>query len=123
SPMPEAMKHELRRLTSHRLYELWGLTEGVATIITPDDMRSRPLSVGRPMLGCDIRLIDADDRDITGTGVGEIVGRSAAMMSGYWNRPDANADILWHDADGTPFLRTGDIGEFSADGFLTLRGR
>jgi long-chain acyl-CoA synthetase len=123
SPMPEAMKRELQRLTDHHLYELWGLTEGVATIITPQDMRTRPHSVGRPMLGCDIRLIDAQDHDVTGTGTGEIVGRSAAMMSGYWNRPDANAAILWHDADGVPFLRTGDIGEFDADGFLTLRGR
>lgn len=123
SPMPEAMKRELQRLTDHRLYELWGLTEGVATIITPQDMRTRLHSVGRPMLGCDIRLVDALDRDVTGKQTGEIVGRSAAMMSGYWNRPDANARILWHDADGTAYLRTGDLGEFDEAGFLILRGR
>src|SRR5690606_27408568 len=93
-----SMKRALQRLTDHHLYELWGLTEGVATIIAPRDMRARPHSVGRPMLGCDIRLIDDQDRDVTGSGTGEIVGRSAAMMSGYWNRPDANAAILWHDA-------------------------
>lgn len=123
SPMPDSMKRALQRLTDHHLYELWGLTEGVATIIAPRDMRARPHSVGRPMLGCDIRLIDDQDRDVTGSGTGEIVGRSAAMMSGYWNRPDANAAILWHDADGVPFLRTGDVGEFDAEGFLVLRGR
>ncbi len=123
SAMPEAMKRELQRLTGHRLHELWGLTEGVATIINPIDMRSRPASVGRPMLGCDIRLVDPQGNDVTGISAGEIVGRSAAMMSGYWNRPDANADILWQQADGTPFMRTGDIGEFDADGFMTLRGR
>jgi acyl-CoA synthetase (AMP-forming)/AMP-acid ligase II len=121
--MPETMKRELQRLTDHRLYELWGLTEGVATIMNPEDMRTRPQSVGRPMLGCDIRIVDPQGQDVTGTSVGEIVGRSAAMMSGYWNRPDANEDIVWNAADGTAFIRTGDIGEFDADGFMTLRGR
>ncbi len=123
SAMPEAMKRELQRLTNHRLYELWGLTEGVATIMTPEDMRTRPASVGRPMLGCDIRLVDPEGHDVTGTSAGEIVGRSAAMMSGYWNRPDTNKDIQWQDTDGTTFIRTGDIGEFDAEGFMTLRGR
>lgn len=123
SPMPDAMKRDLQRLTDHHLHELWGLTEGVATIISPQDMRSRSHSVGRPMLGCDIRIIDANGRDVTGQAVGEIVGRSAQMMSGYLNRPDANARILWHDEQGRPCIRTGDVGEFSKDGFLTLRGR
>lgn len=123
STMPEATKQDLQRLTHDRLYELWGLTEGVATIIQPEDMRTRPCSVGRPMLGCDIRLVDAGGNDVTGVAPGEIVGRSAAMMSGYWNRPDANAGILWHDAAGIPFIRTGDIGEFDDAGFMTLRGR
>jgi len=123
SAMPEGMKRQLQRLTGHRLYELWGLTEGVATIINPRDMRGRMHSVGHPMLGCDIRLVDALGNDVTGSATGEIVGRSAAMMSGYWNRPDANADIVWRDETGTPYLRTGDLGEFDDEGFLTLRGR
>lgn len=123
SPMPDVMKRELQRLTDHGLYELWGLTEGVATIMTPEDMKSRLGSVGRPMLGCDIRLIDGEGKDVTGRSVGEIVGRSAQMMSGYWNRRDANEEIHWIDETGIRFIRTGDVGEFSEDGFLTLRGR
>jgi len=123
APMPEAMKQEMRRLTGNGLYELWGLTEGVATIICPQDMARRMQSVGRPVLGSDIRLIDEDDQDITFESVGEIVGRTTGMMSGYWNRPDANAELVWKDALGQTFIRTGDIGEFDSDGFLTLRGR
>src|SRR5690606_26134237 len=49
--------------------------------------------------------------------------RSIMMMQGYLNRPDANADIRWSDREGTVFLRTGDIGEIDAAGFLTLLGR
>lgn len=123
APMPGHVKREIQRLSKQALFELWGLTEGVATLIDPTDMRERPGSVGRAMLGCDIRLIDSNDNDVTHSGIGEIVGRSAAMMSGYWNRPDANEAIIWRDAQGTRFIRTGDIGEFDAAGFLTLRGR
>ncbi len=123
SPMPEATKLAVQRLTGNALYELWGLTEGVATIITPQQMAQRLDSVGRPMLGCDIRIIDDQDRDITFSGTGEIVGYSAGMMSGYWNRPDANKELEWTDSEGRCFLRTGDIGEFDPAGFLVLRGR
>ena len=45
------------------------------------------------------------------------------MMSGYWNRPDANREVVWTDGDGRHYIRTGDIGEFDAAGFLRLRGR
>jgi acyl-CoA synthetase (AMP-forming)/AMP-acid ligase II len=123
SAMPAGIKQEMQRLSDNALFELWGLTEGVATLIDPIEMQRRPHSVGRAMLGCDIRLIGPDDGDVTHSGTGEIVGRSAAMMSGYWNRPDANAAVLWHDAHGTAFIRTGDIGAFDSDGFLILRGR
>lgn len=123
SPMPEQVKRDVQRLTGNALYELWGLTEGVATIITPQDMEKRMDSVGRPMLGCDIRIIDEDGEDITFSGTGEIVGNSAGLMSGYWNRSDANEELRWFDGAGRCFLRTGDIGEFDSDGFLVLRGR
>lgn len=123
SPMAESMKGRLQKLTGNALYELWGLTEGVATIISPADMPSHPNAVGRPILGCDIRIIDAEDRDVSFTSTGEIVGYSAGLMSGYWNRPNANTAILWQDDNNRTFIRTGDIGELDEDGFLTLRGR
>lgn len=123
SPMMDATKDEIRRLTNDALYELWGLTEGVATIIDPIDMAQYPRSVGRPMLGCDIRLIDKQGHDVTFDGVGEIVGYSSGALSGYWNRDDANNDLHWESQDGRMYIRTGDIGEFNDEGFLTLRGR
>ena len=123
SPMPESMKAQLQRLTGNALYELWGLTEGVATIMSPADMVQRPNAVGRPILGCELRIIDTQDRDVSFAEAGEIVGHSAGLMSGYWNRDDANTAATWKDDDGRVFIRTGDIGELDDDGFLTLRGR
>ena len=123
APMPDDVKAEMIRLTGGGLCELWGFTEGVATVIQPEDIVSRYGSVGRPITGCDIRIINQEDKDITRSGVGEIVGFSGGMMSGYWNREDANQEIVWRDEQGKLYLRTGDIGEVDNEGFLYLRGR
>jgi acyl-CoA synthetase (AMP-forming)/AMP-acid ligase II len=54
---------------------------------------------------------------------GEVIGRSPFMMTGYWRRPDADAALAWRAPDGALFFRSGDLGAFDDDGFLTLRGR
>jgi long-chain acyl-CoA synthetase len=55
--------------------------------------------------------------------VGELVGRSASMMSGYYGREKETAEASWFDAAGQRFQRSGDIGWFDADGFLHLLDR
>lgn len=69
-------------------------------------------SVGRRHTPVDVRLGDEED------GMGEILVRGDTVMAGYWNNPDATAQAV---RDG--WLQTGDIGSFSADGYLTLRDR
>lgn len=123
APMPADLKRRVLLRAKHCFHEAWGFTEGVATVIYPGEVENRLHSVGRPLPGTELRLIDADGRELEAPATGEIVGRSIMMMQGYLNRPDANADIRWSDREGTVFLRTGDIGEIDADGFLTLRGR
>ncbi len=123
APMPDGIKKQIREISGEKLYELWGFTESVGTLISPPEMITRPHSVGRAWVGCELKIIDKDGNDITGNGVGEIVGRTVSMMEGYLNRPDANYDIIWKDKKGHLFLRTGDIGEIDDEGYLTLRGR
>jgi acyl-CoA synthetase (AMP-forming)/AMP-acid ligase II len=55
--------------------------------------------------------------------VGEIVGHSPAMMTGYYRQPDKTAQAEWYDPGGKRFIRTGDMGRFDEDGFLTLLDR
>jgi len=55
--------------------------------------------------------------------IGEVVGRSGAMMTGYHNQPAKTAEAEWYDAQGNRFIRTGDVGRFDEDGFLTLMDR
>ena len=123
APMPQAIKSEIRRLTGNGLWELWGLTESIATVISPAEMALRPESVGRPAMGMDIRLVDEQGNEVGLGEEGEIVGRSSSLMEGYWNRPDLTQELEWYAPDGTLYMRTGDIGELDAEGYLTLRGR
>ncbi len=55
--------------------------------------------------------------------IGEVVGHSPAMMSGYHRQPEKTRKAEWYAPDGKRFIRTGDIGRFDADGFLTLLDR
>ena len=80
-------------------------------------------TVGQPMPGHDIRLIDEAGREVERGRIGEVVGRSAAMMTGYHNQPERTCAAEWRDAEGRRFIRTGDIGRFDEDGFLILLDR
>ena len=71
----------------------------------------------------DIRLIDEDGKEVGPGEIGEIVGHSATIMKEYLNQPQKTADTFWHDATGKRFVRTGDVGRFDEDGFLTLMDR
>lgn len=123
APMPKQLRQRVIEMAGERLFELWGLTEGVGTYIFPEEMAGHAGSVGRVPPGVDLRLIDQDGREAASGEAGEIVGRSPMVMDGYFNRDDANAEAQWVAADGTVYLRTGDIGQFDADGFLWIRGR
>src|SRR6185369_10376310 len=63
-------------------------------------------------------------RELPAGEIGEIVGHSPwAMMNGYHGKPEATAAAEWRDASGKRFIRTGDLGRFDAEGFLTIVGR
>ena len=125
APFAAPLKAEILRRWPGGLIEYFGMTEGGGTCILvahqwPDKLHT----VGRPADGHDLRVIDEHGRELSAGEVGEIVGHSPhAMMIGYHGRPDATAAAEWHDASGKRFLRTGDLGRFDADGFLTLVGR
>ncbi len=124
APFSAALKADVLRRWPGGLVELYGMTEGGGTCILeahrhPDKLHT----VGRPAPGHDIRLIDEDGREVPPGEAGEVVGHSPGMMKGYHNRPDKTQEAEWFDAQGKRFIRTGDIGRFDADGFLTLFDR
>ena len=77
------------------------------------DRERKPGSIGTPIDGVEMKLIDVVD------GAGEIAIRGHNVMKGYWNRPDATAEAI--DADG--WFKTGDIGTVDADGYFFIVDR
>jgi acyl-CoA synthetase (AMP-forming)/AMP-acid ligase II len=124
APFPAALKEEVVRRWPGRLIDSYGLTEGGGTCLLdcgayPDKLHT----VGLPVPGHDIRLIDDDGREVPAGGTGEVVGHSGGMMIGYHNQPEMTRNAEWHDPTGKRFIRTGDIGRFDDDGFLVLVDR
>src|SRR3546814_14008436 len=100
------------------------MTEGGATFLLEAHRYPHKLhTVGQPAPGHIAKVIGEDGTELPQGAVGEIVGRSAAMMTGYNNRPDATRAMHWHDAEGRLFYRRGDIGRIDEDGFLPLMDR
>jgi len=123
SPMHPALKRRVAQEFGCGLIELYGLTEGIITTLDPEDVEQRTASVGKPIPGTDLAIIDDDGRELPPGEVGEIVGWSRFVMSGYHNRPEATAETLWHDPQGRPWLRTGDLGRIDEDGYLYIVDR
>jgi long-chain acyl-CoA synthetase len=124
APFAAELKEQVLRRWPGGLIEIYGMTEGGgACMLEAHRHRDKLHTVGRPMPGHDIRVIDAADRETAAGEPGEIVGYSPTMMTRYLNRPPAGAAAEWCAPDGRRFIRTGDIGCMDADGFLTLLDR
>ena len=124
APFAAELKRDVLARWPGGLVELYGMTEGGGTCVLLAHVdRGKLHTVGQPAPGHDIRIIDEDGRELPRGSTGEVVGHSAAMMTGYHRRPDFTAQATWHDAQGRRFIRTGDIGRFDADGFLVLVDR
>ena len=123
SPLHEGLKREIFATFPCGIIELYGLTEGIITTLDPEDAEGRWASVGKPLIGTDIAIIDDDDRPCAPGQAGEIVSRGRITMPGYWRRDDANAEARYVDAQGTVWLRSGDIGHHDEQGFLYIVDR
>jgi long-chain acyl-CoA synthetase len=124
APFAAALKADILKRWPGGLIEYYGMTEGGGTCsLHAHEFPDKLHTVGQPNPGHDIRLIDEQGREVPRGELGEVVGRSVSMMNGYHKQPQQTADAEWCDPQGRRFIRTGDIGRFDADGFLTLMDR
>lgn len=125
APFSAALKARVLERWPGGLVEFYGMTEGGGTCVLACHVYPNKLhTVGQPAPGHDIRLIDDHGREVAPGEAGEVVGRSpVAMMTGYHNQPGKTAEAIWTDPTGKQFIRTGDVGRFDPDGFLTLLDR
>jgi acyl-CoA synthetase (AMP-forming)/AMP-acid ligase II len=124
APFSAALKADVLARWPGLLVEYYGMTEGGGTCLLianlfPDKLHT----VGKPIEDHDIRLIDDDGEEVPQGEMGEVVGRSPAMMTGYHGRSEATRSAEWFDAEGRRYIRHGDVGRFDEDGFLTLLDR
>ncbi|MGW2491914.1 class I adenylate-forming enzyme family protein [Streptomyces sp. NPDC001606] len=123
---PARLAEALRRFPGAAFRQGYGTSEtGVIARLTPEDhttaLHGRPDllgSAGRPLPGVDVEIRDPERKPLPTGRAGEVWVRSPAMMDGYWNRPDLDAEAF--DGD---WLRTGDIGRLDADGYLHIVDR
>lgn len=118
APFHREYKEKLLRMLPGSMYELYGLTEGFVTVLDRTDFAKKIDSVGIPIPFSDMRIVDAERRNLPAGEVGEIIGRGPLMMPGYYKRDDLTKQAL---LDG--WLYTGDMGFIDSDGFLHLVDR
>ncbi|MDM0077534.1 class I adenylate-forming enzyme family protein [Variovorax sp. J2P1-59] len=124
APFNAALKADVLARWPGGLIEFYGMTEGGGTCILEAHLHPDKLhTVGRPAEGSDIRLIDEAGKEVARGEAGEVVGHSAGMMVGYHGQPGKTREAEWFDPAGKRFIRTGDVGRFDDDGFLTLFDR
>jgi acyl-CoA synthetase (AMP-forming)/AMP-acid ligase II len=123
SPLRTQTKAEVLKRFSGELVELWGLTEGAATTLKPEDMENKMESVGLPLLGWDVRIIDEQGQELPPGEAGEIVAFSSWLMPEYYKLPEKTAEAIWLDVAGKTYLKTGDMGKLDEDGFLYILDR
>jgi len=125
SPIPLELMREAMRVMGCGFVQMYGMTETSGTIVAldPEDHvpegSVRMRSVGKPLAGVEIKVIDEAGNPVPAGAVGEIATRSSKNMRGYWNNPDATASTV--DAEG--WLRTGDAGYLDEDGYLYIHDR
>ena len=117
APLPPNVLHRVLDVTGHHVFEGYGLTE-TAPVLTTTLMSevAKPGSIGRPVPGVELKLLDAQGRPVEEGDPGEIVVRGANLFSGYW---PGGAE----GPDGDGWFATGDVAVYDDDGDLFLVDR
>lgn len=124
APLPAEDWERFRELTGLEILERYGMTEAGMILSNPLAGRRRPGTVGSPLPGVAVRLVDGDGRDVADGEEGEILVRGGNVFRGYWGLPDATREAFLVGDDGRRWLRSGDLGRRDPEtGVISLLGR
>jgi long-chain acyl-CoA synthetase len=121
APLPAELKAKFEKLTSAVVIEGYGLTETSGVVsCNPYEGTNILGSIGQPIPGTIVKLVDKEDpsKPAPDGEPGELLCAGPQIMRGYWNKPEADAEVF---IDG--FLRTGDVATIDADGFIHIVDR
>ena len=122
APLPVEVAQRFDAATGCKLSEGWGKTETSPTgTFTPVHAGRRDGSCGVPNPGIEIKMLSLDDptRYVESGERGEMCIRGANVMKGYWNKPEATAEVTTFDG----FMRTGDVAYMDEDGYVFIVDR
>jgi long-chain acyl-CoA synthetase len=115
----EAVATRWRVITGTQIAEGYGLTETSPVVsFNPLDDRAQPGSIGIPVPGCDVFLVDDDGKPVPAGDPGELIVRGPQVMRGYWQRPDDTAAAIRNG-----WFATGDVAVMDESGFLRIVDR
>jgi len=118
--LPPDLFHAFRERFGHTLLERYGMTEAGMVLSNPLEGERRPGSVGLPLPGVSVRVVDPETcADVPGGETGELLIRSGSVCRGYWKRPDATAEAFTDQG----WLRSGDMARQDEQGYFTLVAR
>jgi long-chain acyl-CoA synthetase len=118
-PLPTVLREAFLARFGVPLYEAYGMTETSLAISLNTPQMHKPGSVGRPIPGMHVRIVDDAGNDLAAGQPGEIWVKGPMVMKGYHNLPTETAAALTAD----DYFRTGDLGRFDPEGFLYITGR
>lgn len=126
--LPEHLEDKINKyLKEHnseaRITQGYGLSEALACVTMAHDDVNKSGSVGIPLAGNHIKIIDDNRKTVPYGETGEIVINSKALMMGYLNNEEETNKALQIHDDGHVWLHTGDLGCMDEDGFLYYKGR
>jgi len=124
APLAAETFDTFQRLTGHAILERYGMTETGMNLSNPYVGRREPGSVGTPLPGVEIRIIDHSVRALPSGSEGELLVRGSNVFGGYWNAPEKTAESFSHDEAGRQWFHTGDLARQDPEtGYITLLGR
>ena len=126
APLPPEVCKQFEEKTGAVIFEGYGLSETapVATV-NPTFTATRKIgSIGFPMPGTDIKILDVEtsQTELPQGEDGEVAICGPQVMQGYWNKPDETAEVF-RDIDGRRYFLTGDIGHVDQDGYVIITDR
>jgi malonyl-CoA/methylmalonyl-CoA synthetase len=118
APLPAQVLEDFRALFGHTILERYGMSETLINMSNPYVGERRPGSVGLPVAGVSVRLLDTEGKQVKDGEVGQVNVRGANVFKEYWRNREAT-DKAFNDG----YFRTGDLAVRSGDGYYELRGR